>query len=108
MLPKEYSEDLRRLIGIMLRKDARTRPNPEGVLKELLRLPNFNESKERFGIKDLTRVDKRGVESEYETITFDDKSNDTYKPEDYYGQTSNKLRHGKGNLFSCFRFTCLQ
>lgn len=49
MLPKEYSENLRKLLGLMLRKDPKARPNAEGVLKELLRQPLFNESRERFG-----------------------------------------------------------
>eukprot|EP00826_Nyctotherus_ovalis_P052524 TRINITY_DN6670_c0_g2_i3.p1 TRINITY_DN6670_c0_g2~~TRINITY_DN6670_c0_g2_i3.p1 ORF type:complete len:156 (+),score=34.84 TRINITY_DN6670_c0_g2_i3:180-647(+) len=89
MLPKEYSENLRKIVGLMLRKDPKARPNAEGVLKELLRQPLFNESRERF--------ENRGTESEHKGVLPDNDLTENYKPEDYYGELVNNIRHGKGN-----------
>lgn len=95
-LPKEYSAELKRIIGVMLRKDPGTRPNPEGALKELLKSPLFNESRERFGKMELICVENRGKDTTHQGVLFDEDINEEYDPNDYVGETSNGLRHGRG------------
>lgn len=42
-------------------------------------------------------IENRGTKSEHEGVLPDNDLSENYKPQDYYGEAANNVRHGKGN-----------
>eukprot|EP00826_Nyctotherus_ovalis_P006876 TRINITY_DN11679_c0_g6_i1.p1 TRINITY_DN11679_c0_g6~~TRINITY_DN11679_c0_g6_i1.p1 ORF type:complete len:135 (+),score=37.04 TRINITY_DN11679_c0_g6_i1:294-698(+) len=83
----------------MLAREPKARPSLQKVLKEVLRLPVFSESRARFGKTQFDALENRGKGASNEAdeiFAGQEERSQPFLEENYKGETLHGKRHGKG------------